>query len=130
MSKKDMVRIDGERLNAVFAAYGTTPAKAAAKVGLGNAYFKNMAAKRGAISTTTVAALKSVGIDITPAIIAEQEEQPEQAEQPKQPENNTITVVLTLSPDTVRIIEEYSYDRAKDAERVIAAIKELAARWE
>lgn len=106
------MRIDPIKLRKIIEANSNTLANASRECGYSANYFSNVL-NRGVMPAVTVNALKAVGIDAMPAVIIEQEETKPAKEE--------------TSAGWLKAIEDYSYIRSNDSDRITAAIDRLTA---
>lgn len=126
---REMVRVNPEMARAIFKATGKTFEEIGAELGYSRSYISAVA-KTGNISLRAVKTLKAIcGIDLEPAAITETKAPIEPTKPVEEPEATTITVRIELTPETVSILENYSYERTTDIARLITAINRLADAW-
>ena len=119
---RETVKIDSATARAIIGATGKGYGTISEEIGYSVSYITYVL-KSGTISATAFKALKAIcGIDLEPAV-------KKNTPMAKAEEPTTITVRIELSPETVQILENYSYERTADVAKIVAALDRLAAKW-
>lgn len=106
------MRIDTERVKKIIQATGNSAESASLAIGYSKNFLSNVF-HRGTIQPVAIKALQTIGIDISSAVIIEQEE--------------TNPAKEEKGAGWLKVIEDYSYIRSNDADRITAAIDRLTA---
>lgn len=125
--RRTTVKVDADTVRAILNASGKHYGQIGEEIGYSESYISYVL-KSGLISVAALKAIQAVcGIDLGAAVrtVASAET----VEPVEEPETTTTTVRIELTPETVSILENYSYERTTDIARLITAINRLADAW-